>query len=782
MADTFISNIVDQGGNYAEFASKVIPTMYAPTYDATNIAGSVGYNERFDINPEQLYSEDNNAAPVTLFGDTGLYRIGIKGLTKTETYDDQVYTPIISLTEYKNVKDNTTAWLVLKTYYFMKFYSGNTYKAIKLVFATLTKSYNDAVFLVAHQIGNRLDNGGYWSDYNTYNNKNTVYMKDNTTEYQWNIFNNTVRGTATQNKEQVLHNLISRNTRLLNTQLVINNDGDRIYLAGGGSVDVSFVPQILLNDANYTAVGGEPMAGRIKKVLRTGIDYLHNIDVYDETKAKTRNMMLTNRIGTMPYELVNYSSPNGVIRIKSLVNFTHFVGAGFGNSNMPHIYRVISYKTVGAGIVECTFTLDYLKDYFQHYEFDYAYGMWCDSTTDREYYLDTLTTGDEPYDGYSYLKKVYLSDDMSQAADCFAVTGMISGAAVATYMLTAEQLLTMYNNILGSEKSEKIASQIYRIEYVNYKAYVDGDGNVETLNIAGENVGTGRRILPFNYNNQYVIRFLVFRGVPGVTDFYKDGLEYNAPSVLHIQGYGSVELKPALKKFLQDYHDNKQEISIYLLEDINTGDTTIKIEGQYSGESYLGHEYTDFDFKNNERMPIISDATVQNIRYFGMQAVTGLVSSAVALGAGMGSGVADVKYGGKREMHKHYVDRQRKAAIENSGIAPAGIVASVATGILGTKKILDTVGPTIAQGSGGTIYEGNYVLTYVPHTSNISGYYHVMGYPCNVSVSDMEWKDGHKYTCRLLDAIYGTDEYAAGCAEAINNGYMIYNYSEAAGD
>lgn len=121
--------------------------------------------------------------------------------------------------------------------------------------------------------------------------------------------------------------------------------------------------------------GGRAVGGSIPMRItsRGDIDYRHFLDLYDETNYPERNMFLTNFVGRIPYKLVDYDSSEaggtGTIRVSTSLQFTHFVGASFTDANVPRVYEVISHRSYGGSpdVLECTFRVCYLKDYFQHF-------------------------------------------------------------------------------------------------------------------------------------------------------------------------------------------------------------------------------------------------------------------------------------------------------------------------------------------------------------------------------------------------------------------------------
>lgn len=750
-----INFTIDEGGNYSQLIqSNRIRVISPPVISHDALIHSDTYMSSYDIDMDRLEAFDNNPADEN-FGTGGgtMYPIKISGLN-IETFETRQYTPIISVTPYKNVETGEDAQLLMKTYYFMLFYDSNYFKVVKLIYAIMSKSKEDINYIRDNIVGLESEDGDNLMNYAPRLNTNTIGIYTNYDDYLYNVFTESVRMSKSTPKAGVLQALKNRNTKVLNTQLIMDEDDGRNFLSDCG---VLFNPQMEINEPGWSAQEAKIMGLPIKSVIRN-IDYLHNIDVYDETMRASRNMMLENYVGTSSYELVNYSSPSGVIRVKGLKNFTHFVGAGFGNGNMPRVYRVTSYKTIGADVVEYSFEIDYLKDFFQHYAIDEDHPLRTKSSTYMGDWDKSRTLGTEPLDTTTLFKKIYLSHNDNQNLARWLVCGRFAatsgGAIQQAVLLTDAQLIEMYRVLLESTSSEKIASCIDRIEYVCYQT-VYSTTYVGPLTIGGETILSDGAIfvLPTEANTApNTIRFQLYADVPPA--MYENGMEFEAPAVLYIQGYGVVEMKSYLKQYIQLRHELQETMEIYMIENICTGETNIAIDA-----------ITDFNESSNLQMPIVTNSAPQQIRQFGFNAAFNIA------GAGVAGAVGGLKMGGV------------KGAV-GMGLAGAGITAGKS--VFDYFTIMETVGPNMGTANGGTVYPGIFVATSVPTDTgfDLLTYYDSVGYPCNFKAGEgveHAWLSGHRYTVDFIGNMMGTEEYGSACKEAIEGTYVVYNYLTAAG-
>lgn len=104
----------------------------------------------------------------------------------------------------------------------------------------------------------------------------------------------------------------------------------------------------------------------LRQFIRGDINYMRNIDVFDETNQKPMNAFLVNRVGTISYNGVEFAYPNIIFRASTDLQFTHIVTASWSDDNRPVVYRVLRYKQLGGNLNEYTVSVDGLKTYFQY--------------------------------------------------------------------------------------------------------------------------------------------------------------------------------------------------------------------------------------------------------------------------------------------------------------------------------------------------------------------------------------------------------------------------------
>jgi len=519
------------------------------------------------------------------------------------------------------------------------------------------------------------------------------------------------------------------------------------------------------------------MGATIKQAFDARVDYTKNLDIFDESTTDARNMMLTNKIATISYSLVNYSFPTGTIKVKMTdeikSGFTHFIGPNFGfyvksylpkSKNQAHIYRITDLRTVGQDVMELSFELDGVKDFCQQYK-DFCseldrdeYNARVIKSTQPDLWDRTLLTGDEMTDGSTFYKRGGYVLSMRQK--WFLVTGKISGHLCATYALTPEELLTLYNTLLTSDESEKLASQIYRIEAIEIAGFDGDDVTLEHLTIEGTTIiNDAHRIRPWG-EQDYVIRYTLAAGeLSG--NIYDNGGEFAAETQLYVEGFGIVPLDYMLKYRLNKAYEeeNNRLINFVVYENIMTGETMLVIDGVQLLQK-----------SQNPTMPILSNAAPLAIRQYltnqannmvtntfnsGMNALAvGVVSPTMGIAAGAGSVI--------------------------------GATISTATSAMNMKNQLKGIGPTVSEGANGYIFDGIFYEYYAPNytikhngwSAGVAYFYGKNGYPCDDWGHSIDFLNTHKYWCLMTGKIKGSKEWAHTCINDIESGYIIYNYED----
>lgn len=525
------------------------------------------------------------------------------------------------------------------------------------------------------------------------------------------------------------------------------------------------------------------MGAKIKKAFDKNTDYTKNLDIFDESFQDSRNMMLTQKIATIPYTLVNYSFPTGTIRVKMTDEikdgFTHFIGPNFGfyvkkfsiySRDNAHIYRITDLKTVGQDVMELSFELDGVKDFCQQY------GRFCSDSSSEAYdtltnydarvikstqkslWDKTLTTGDEMTDGTTFYKSG--SFVTSPRQKWFLVVGKISGHLCAAYALTGDELLTLYNTLLTSEESEKMASQIFRIEAIEI-AGIDGSYmDKENFVIEGNTIfNEVWRVFPCDQQD-YVIKYTLASGYLSKS-IYDNGGEFAAETQLYVEGFGIVPLDYMLKYRLNKSHEDEDNrlINFVVYENIMTGETMLEIDGVRLLQK-----------SQNPTMPILSNAAPLAIRQYLTNQATNMITNTVnsSMNA-MAVGTVSPTMG-----------------IASAAGSVIGSTMSTVTSALNMKNMLKGIGPKVSEGANGFIYDGIFYEYYAPNytikhngwSTSVIQFYYQNGFPCDKLGHTIEFSDGNKYWCVMTGKIKGSKEWANTCINDIESGYILYNYED----
>lgn len=517
------------------------------------------------------------------------------------------------------------------------------------------------------------------------------------------------------------------------------------------------------------------MGATIKNAFNKNVDYTKNLDIFDESRTDARNMMLTNKIATIPYALVDYSFPRGTIRVKMTDEikrgFTHFVGPNFGfyvkryvdlGVAQGHIYRITDLKTVGQDVMELSFELDGVKDFCQQYK-DFSSYLDSDEydtrvikSTDSALWDRTLTTGDEPTDGTTTYKSGGF--ELAMRAKWFLVTGKISGHLCATYALTELELLTLYNALLTSDESEKLASQIYRIEAIEITSFQGSDAELENLVIEGTTlINDATRIKPYG-DQDYVIRYTLATGKAEVP-IYTNGGEFAAEGQLYVEGFGIVTFDYMLKHRLNEAFKENRYVDFIVYENILTGETMLEIDGIKLLQK-----------SQNPTMPILSNAAPLAIRqYLTNQANNTATNAFNSILNTLAIGIASPTLG-----------------IAAGAGSIIGAATSTLTSALNMKNQLKAIGPTVTEGANGYIHNGIFYEYYAPNytienngwSSSVTYYYSQNGFPCDKYGHSIEFVNNMKYWCLLIGKVKGSKEWSHTCINDIESGYIVYNYED----
>lgn len=297
-------------------------------------------------------------------------------------------------------------------------------------------------------------------------------------------------------------------------------------------------------DPDFTDDGYYPGpidGGRVPyEFIRRGINYLRNIDIYDETYSTHANnaAFLKNRVGTLAYSGVEFAYPNIIVKAKTNLQFTHCVTASWSKNNRPVVYEVVNYHEIGNNLSEYTLRVDGLKTFFQYHTNKNPYVLrHTNSSNWNKWIKDSV-----PYNGkFSNLRAT---------GTTLSRLYVVVVNAKYVYGFTESGFESFCDHILDSPKQAKIIPQISACYMcpINWDSQTLFDASGETIHFEPEAEITPA--FPVQYKA---------RGLFGTTTFdipYTEGIVddqaaiYDSHAVLHLPGYGDVN---APINYLVDY-------------------------------------------------------------------------------------------------------------------------------------------------------------------------------------------------------------------------------------
>lgn len=274
--------------------------------------------------------------------------------------------------------------------------------------------------------------------------------------------------------------------------------------------------------------------------IRRGINYLRNIDIYDETYSAHANnaAFLKNKVGTLAYSGVEFAYPNIIVKAKTNLQFTHAVTASWSKNNRPVVYEVVNYHEIGNNLSEYTLRVDGLKTFFQYHTNKNPYVLrHTNSSNWNKWIKDSV-----PYNGkFSNLRAT---------GTTLSRLYVVVVNAKYVYGFTESGFESFCDHILDSPKQAKIIPQISACYMcpINWDSQTLFDASGETIHFEPEAEITPA--FPVQYKA---------RGLFGTTTFdipYTAGIVddqaaiYDSHAVLHLPGYGDVN---APINYLVDY-------------------------------------------------------------------------------------------------------------------------------------------------------------------------------------------------------------------------------------
>lgn len=526
-----------------------------------------------------------------------------------------------------------------------------------------------------------------------------------------------------------------------------------------------------------TGGGGYPVPTSLIPLRDTinhpGINYRNGLVLYDETNFNNRNMFLTNKVGEIPYKLIEFSSPGGTIRVNTNLQFTHFIGPSFTSDWTPRVYRVTTYRTVAENVMDYDFTIDYLKDYWQHFGVTDDNAPICLRTTDSTSWLGGETnmiddiamyTGTITATNYNLTVLPYANLPGSDATE--KAWFMVAFADGDSYVMDHADYGHLTRTIKTFANGAMMAAAIAGVYLVPPNSYLSGfteqtnaitvtgpDGASCTASLGDGSCKRFTGTVTSSAGGRATSRY--YMDIPQ-TDIFANWHEKSAQWEMYIPYYGIIRPSAQL---LQDI--NNEGIRLFAYIDPING--LIAIEGNNYG--VMG------DFISLPSVPVPSAASnyysVQNLDTQTNQSIgksaLGITGGLIAAGVGIATGNA---------------------------IAVAGGLGSIGTSLVSTGYTLETAKNQREQlaantystysGGGGTasLCSNTIKLSrYLPDLLiDLPDYYNKVGYPNNRLWKDTGAVSGKRYWISFLGEIKGTTEYKNGVLADIQSEAVVYNY------
>lgn len=475
----------------------------------------------------------------------------------------------------------------------------------------------------------------------------------------------------------------------------------------------------------------------LKSTLYTGVDYKSNIDVYDETQKYAKNMFLENFVGRIPYKYIDYQSPDGKILVDTSLQFTHFIGTSFTDSNTPRVYRITSHRPLGNNLIEYSFTIDYLKDYFQHYGITTFNNPIVRRTTDsskwNKFISDiALTTGEYKIDGWNL-------------NDTFGTNVLITLADGHAYTFPYSSYNTFMSNYMSQANNTKLSGfirGIYLIPDIINNASLTGYSVTSVNEIVFYNEDGTDLTVPMScyriIQNGNTTSFADFKLNGSWSDIATNWLEKDSDFKMHIPFYGDISVTNEIIEVLKDTSARIRYIIDYM-----DGKCFPVFLSNYGSTAFIPQPFAPLP-----QLPVPSNAEVSLIQNASNQAVTNITGTMV-------SGLFNpIESGIKAGIQYSQYENQEQNIKNTSGIQAVG--GSGFSSIIVERLYMSRTRPLL--------------------TTSLEDYYDLVGYPCNRRWSEVGGVSGKTYWLDFTNvAMKGSKEYAERAREAISQG-VIYNY------
>lgn len=504
-----------------------------------------------------------------------------------------------------------------------------------------------------------------------------------------------------------------------------------------------------------------------------GVNYRRTLVVYDETNYKNRNMFLTNKVGEIPYKLIDFVSPNGTLRVNTNLQFTHFIGPSFTSDWTPRVYRVTSYRTISKDVMEYDFTIDGLKDYWQHFGVTDENAPLCLRTTDASSWVagetnmmddSALYKGTISATNYNLTILPYANLPGSDAVT--KAWYLVSFANGNSYVMDEFDYSDLTRTIKSDANGALMASSISGVYLVPPNQYISGfTEQTSSITVSGPDGATCTVTFSFNSCHRFTGEATSSAGgratsryymdIPQ-TDIYSNWYEKSAQWEMYVPFYGVIRPSTQL---LQDI--NEGDVRLFAYIDPVSG--MIALEGNNYG--VMG------EFISLPSVPVPSAASnyyaVQNLETQTKQSLgkgaIGVAGGLIAAGAGIATG---------------------------NVVIAAGGIGSIGSSLVNSGFMLETnknQREQLAAGSYSTYSGGGGTSSLCSNTIKLSrylpdliidleDYYDNVGYPNNRLWKDTGAVSGKRYWITFLGEIKGTTEYKNLVTSDIQSEAIVYNY------
>lgn len=298
--------------------------------------------------------------------------------------------------------------------------------------------------------------------------------------------------------------------------------------------------------------------------IRRGINYLRNIDIYDETynTHADNSAFLKNKVGTLAYNGVEFAYPFIKIKAKTDLQFTHAVTASWSSNNRPVVYRVTNYHEIGNQLSEYTLAVDGLKTFFQYHTNKNPYVLrHTNSANWNKWVKDSV-----PYKGTFTNKKI--------SGATLDIMYVIVVNASDCYGFTKTKFIEFKTKLLNSEQQAKIIPQISACYMcpMNYNNNTLLDG-VPTYPIPFHGV-TEDFTASYDLKEFGTVTTYLNYNPSGLNRIDGQDMIYDSHATLHLPGYGDVN---APIDYMVSLQNNFTEVSSNIHYRISAIDGTVSV-------------------------------------------------------------------------------------------------------------------------------------------------------------------------------------------------------------